>query len=209
MRSPVGQIMLKLTIAIVVVVASFLVTMKVLEYLGTSQESNVAPPQPTYALASLPRIKIGEIVKFGVGADNRALLSGWSSPEVGGIWSLGKDSVIGFVVHCEPAICNSDHLAVLFEGGAFVVSNHPQQTIEFWVGAKAISKVTFPLAGAGNKFAVDLNGVIVKDGSPVILSLHLPDAIAPASVSNSPDARQLGFRIGNLQLTLPGREGRG
>jgi hypothetical protein len=43
----------------------------------------IAPPQPAYDVASLPRIEIGQQVEFGVDQDNRALLSGWSVPGPG------------------------------------------------------------------------------------------------------------------------------
>jgi hypothetical protein len=156
------------------------------------------PPEPTYDLASLPRIEVGQAFEFGLDKDNRALLAGWSVPEPGGIWSLGKDASIGFLPHCEPSVCAKDDAALLFEGMVFVVPKHPQQRIEVWVGERKVDQVT--LSTTMIKFATTLDKVPIEDGAPIILTLHFVDAIAQAKVTNSNDPREIAFRIGSLRL---------
>jgi hypothetical protein len=65
-----------------------------------------------------------------------------------------------------------------------------------WVGKRKVDEVT--LSMPPNKFAISLEGVAIKDGTPVILSLRLPDAI----VASSTDSREVAFRIKSLRLEL-------
>jgi hypothetical protein len=167
---------------------------------GQQSSDEIAPPELAYDLASLPSIGIGQQVEFGVDQDNRALISGWSVPEAGGVWSLGKHAAIGFVLNCDAAACASDNPVLLFEGMVFVVPEHPQQTIEVWLAKRKLNEVT--LQTKQIEFTVALEGVAIADGSPIILSLHLPDAIVPATVTNLNDPRQLAFRIKSLRLQL-------
>ena len=160
----------------------------------------IAPPEPAYDVASLPSIAIGQQVEFGAGQDNRALVSGWSIPEPGGIWSLGKHAGIGFVLNCEAAPCGSENPVLLFEGMVFVVPRHPQQAIEVWLAKKKLNEVT--IRTTQTKFTVALEGVAISNGTPIILSLRLPDAIAPGGVINSNDPREIAFRINSLRLEL-------
>jgi hypothetical protein len=169
--------------------------------------SNETPsPEPSYSPASILRIEVGQELEFGTDkenhplTDNRALISGWSAPESGGIWSLGKDAAIGFVVHCEPAVCAKKDATLLFEGMAYGAAGHLQQTIEVWIRNRKVDQVT--LSNSLTKFSIVLNGVTIEDGAPIILSLHLPDAIVPAGIMNLGDPRELAFRIKSLRLNL-------
>lgn len=166
----------------------------------------IPPPVPTYDATSLPQIEVGKTLEFGTDEDdhplpsNRALLTGWSVPELGGIWSLGKDAAIGFVVHCESAVCVTDNAVLRFEGIAFVVPRHTKQTIEVWVGQRKVDQVV--LSTTQTKFTIGLDGVAIKDSEPIILLLHLPDAIVQGTVTRSDDPREVAFRIKSLQLEL-------
>jgi hypothetical protein len=167
---------------------------------GPLSSGEIAPSEPAYDLASLPRIEIGQRLEFGIGKDNRALLSGWSVQEPAGIWSLGKNAAIGFVVKSDSEKPTVDYSMLLFEGMAFLAPGHPQQTVEVWVGNRKVDEVK--LRNTQNKFALALDGVVLKDGSPVILSLRLPDAMVPAKVIYSNDPREIAFRIESLLLEL-------
>jgi hypothetical protein len=167
---------------------------------GREGSDEIAPPEPAYDLASLPRIGTGQQVEFGADQDNRALISGWSVPEPGGVWSLGKHAAIGFAFNCEAGACANDNPVLLFQGGVFVVPGQPQQTIEVWLGQKKLNEITLLTPQAN--FAVALEGVTIIDGTPIILSLRLPDAIAPSEVIKSNDPREIAFRIKSLRLEL-------
>jgi hypothetical protein len=164
---------------------------------GQQGSDEIAPPEPAYDLASLPRIGIGQKVEFGVDQDNRALISGWSVPEPGGIWSLGKHAAIGFVI---AGVSATDHPVLLLEGTAFLVPRHRQQTVEVWLSKRKLNEVT--LWSSQNTLNVVLEPVPIMDGTPVILSLRLPDAIVPAKVTDSKDPREVAFRIKSLRLEL-------
>jgi hypothetical protein len=157
----------------------------------------IAASEPAYDVASLPRIEIGQQVEFGVDQDNRALLSGWSVPEPGGIWSLGKHAAIGFVI---AGVGATDNPVVLLEGMVFVAPPHPQQMIEVWLADRKLNEVT--LRTTQTKFAVALERMAIIDGTPIILSLRLPNAVAPGKVTNSTDPREIAFRITSLRLEL-------
>jgi hypothetical protein len=164
---------------------------------GQGGSDEIFPPEPAYDLASLPRIEIGQQFEFGVDQDNRALISGWSVPEPGGIWSLGKHAEIGFVI---ADVSATDNAVLLFEGMVFVVPRHPQQTIEVWLANRKLNEVR--LVNSQNKFTVVLDGVAIIDGTPIILSLRLPNAIVQGNVTNSNDPREIAFRIKSLRLEL-------
>jgi hypothetical protein len=167
---------------------------------GHDGSDEIAPPEPTFDPGLLPRIAIGQQVEFGVDQDNRALISGWSVPEPGGIWSLGKHAAMGFVLNCDAAACATDNPVLLFEGMVFVAPRHPQQTIEVWLADRKLNEVT--LRNTQINFAIALEGVAIVDGTPIILSLRLPDAIVQGKVTNSKDPREVAFRIKSLRLEL-------
>jgi hypothetical protein len=172
---------------------------------GQETLSRNPPPEPHYDLTSLPKIEAGARVEFGTDKDdrpfevNRALISGWSVPEPGGIWTLGKNATIGFVVRCGSAACASDDALLLFDGPIYVAPGHPRQAIAVWIGNRMVDEVSLSMPYA--KFAVELKGLDVKDGIPIVLSLYLPDATVQGK-ANPNDLREIAFRIAGLRLEL-------
>jgi hypothetical protein len=163
------------------------------------------PPEPHFDLTSVPKFDAGARVKFGTDTSSRpfeanhALISGWSVPEPGGIWTLGQNSAIGFVVRCRPASCASDDALLVFDGSVYVVPGHPRQAITVWIGIRKVDEVSLSMQYA--KFAVELKDIDVKDGTPIVLSLHLPDATVQRK-ANPNDLREIAFRISGLRLEL-------
>ena len=164
-----------------------------------ASQSDAPPPIPTYNVASLPTLRPGGELKFGVGQDNRALLSGWSAPDVGGVWSAANDASIGFTVQCTPIECQTtDDLILLFSGVVYVVPGHFIQTIEAWVGDRRVDTATLSPATPNTEFVIALKGVALRDGAHIVLLLHLPDAIEQENDLN--DGRKLALRIASLSL---------
>jgi hypothetical protein len=170
------------------------------EFTQTDPNEPAPPPEPKYDIASLPSIDVDQKVEFGTGKDNRALISGWSVPEPGGIWSLGKNAAIGFLVRCKPTACISDDLMLVFEGSAFVAPGHLSQRIEAWLGKRKVDRVRLSTP-YGGMFWISLKGVQIEDGTPLVVSLSFPDAV-PSKVTNSTDAREVAFRIASLRLEM-------
>ena len=160
--------------------------------------TDAPPPTPTYNVASLPTLKPGAELKFGVGHDNRALLSGWSAPDVGGVWSAANDASIGFMVQCTSVECPTDDPIVVFSGLVYVGPGHFSQTIEAWVGDKKVDEVTLSPATPNTEFVIVLKGLALRDGVPIVLLLHLPDAIRQENHPN--DGRKLALRVASLRL---------
>jgi hypothetical protein len=156
------------------------------------------PPTPTYNVASLPTLKPGGELKFGVGQDNRALLSGWSAPEMGGVWSAANDASIGFTVQCTPVDCPTEDPILLFSGVVYVVPGHFSQTIEAWVGDKQVDEAKLSPATPNTEFVIVLKGLAVSDRMPIVLLLHLPDAIRQEN--DSKDGPKLALRIASLRF---------
>jgi hypothetical protein len=153
-----------------------------------------APPEPVYDPATLPRIEVGHVVEFGNGLDNRALIAGWAPPESGGVWSFRKNAIIGFVVGCEAAVCDTRNAILLLEGSAVTTPQTPSQTIELWIGKKKVDQGGISIFLS--KVPFDLEGVKIRDGAALILSLRFPDAISPEK------GTEIAFRIKSLLLKL-------
>ena len=164
------------------------------DLLNQQTPDEAPPPEPAYDPKSLPEIEVGQMVEFGIDRDNRALISGWSVPETGGVWSAKKNAAIAFVVRCRPPDCGADQPLLLFGGQVYVASGRFSQTIEAWIGRRKVDQATPTLP---HGFAIELKGETLKDGAPLVLSLHLPNAIR---VPDPADGRELAFRIARLTL---------
>ena len=150
-----------------------------------------APPTHSYDAASLPPIVLGQEIDFGTGKDNRALISGWSAPEPGGLWSRRHDAAIGFSVRCND--CFVTDLLLQFMCKVFLPLGGHFQRIEFWIDGKKIDQVRISVPQS--TFVVQLKGLKIRDSTAVVLSLRLPDAIKPQG-----DPRALAINLSSIRL---------
>jgi hypothetical protein len=155
----------------------------------TSQET--PPPKPTYDVASLPQIAPGQQISFGTGKDKRALISGWSAPEPGGVWSQSHDATIVFSTHCNGCAITDPMLEL--KGNLYLPVGGYFQRIEFWINGSKVDQVQV----ATPQFAclTELKGIKIHDGADVVLSLRFPDAIRPKG-----DPRLLAINLSSIRL---------
>ena len=176
--------MLRLAGALLVLVASFFITLKVLTYWHSSPLT-----EPAYNPGALPHLRVGQ--SLDLRQNRSALLSGWAAPEAGGVWSDGQAAFIGFVVDGSPA------KRVVLRGGVF-----KEQKIQVWSGTKKLAE--YHLKDSPVELAIPLDDVNVGNGTPVVLGFYLPDASSPAKQKLSQDTRELALLVTFLQISSEG-----
>jgi hypothetical protein len=147
-------------------------------------------PTPTYNIAALPRATLGQTIDFRNGQNSGALISGWSGPEPGGVWSEGKEAFIGVVTQG----MSGKTVSISFNCGALTGSKWPEQKIEFWSGYTKLSEVSL-VKDSDNNFSVPLTGLSLKDGEALILRLKLPLAKSIKDLELGTDTRNLAVAI--------------
>jgi hypothetical protein len=156
---------------------------------------NLVSEQPAFNAASLPHLSAGQSLAFADGQNQSSLLSGWSSPEPGGVWSKGHAAYLGFVVDGEAV-----PKQVIVHAGVFVVPGKlNQQHVQVWSGGKQLAE--YELKDQDAQFTIPLDELTIKNGTPVVLGFHLPDAEAPRQVEVNDDSRLIALSIQSLSLT--------
>jgi hypothetical protein len=172
--------------------------MTVLDYSGRWEGSNANQiNEPTYNAALLPRLSSGQTIDFSNGQNTSALLSGWSNAEPQAVWTEGHNAFVGFVVNIGTGADAPKHAA--FRAMPYVVSGKlDAQRVEVWSGGKKLAE--YGLKSQDSVFTVPLDGMSIRDGTPVILRLYLPDAEAPHQIQASQDTRIHALYLKSLQL---------
>ncbi|MGC0389268.1 DUF7024 domain-containing protein [Bradyrhizobium sp. USDA 241] len=147
-----------------------------------------------YDVASLPRLEIGRTVTFGNGENRGALIQGWSNPESWGVWSDGNLAELGFVVLGSAG----EDARLVIEYKAFINDRMPRQEVQFWSRNTELNDVT--LAKASGTITVQLAGLRLGPGYPLILQLRIPLATSPRQLALSQDARKLGLGLVSVRF---------
>jgi len=193
MQASIGGTMLKLAGALVIVAASFFITLKALDYWG--QSSTRRPQELGVNVAALPHMSLGQILDFANGQNSSALISGWSGPELTGVWSDGNTASVGFVM-TKQAGTATPKLAIV-HAKVFPGTGNGQR-VEVRVGAQKLAEFYFKEGLV--ELEIPLDRINIGDGVPVILALNLPDAASPAALHIGSDHRTLGLFIMSLRL---------
>ena len=170
----------------IVVAVSFFVTLWILDRFF---------PTPTYNVDAFPRVTLGQTLNFGNGQNSGALISGWSTPEAGYVFSEGTEAYMGFVTQG----MSGKNVSIHFICGALLVANWPEQKVEIWSGNTKLSEVTL-MKASDNNFSVKLTGLSLKDGDPFILRLKLPLAKSPKDLQVSSDSRTLSVALVSVRF---------
>jgi hypothetical protein len=173
--------MLRFAGGLLVLVASFFVTLGALKYWNSSPLT-----EPAYDAAALPRLRVGQTLDLR--QTKSALLSGWSRPESGGVWSNGRAAFIGFVVD------GSSATQVVVRATAY-----KEQKVQVWSGTKKLGE--YYLKDSSAELAIPLQDVNVSNGTPVVLGFYLPDATSPAKQELGRDTRELGLLVTVLEIS--------
>jgi hypothetical protein len=179
-----------------VAAVAFLVTVKVLDDWGPSEDPNPTLLQPpAFDAASLPRLAPGQTLDFSNGQNKDALLAGWSSSEPAAVWTEGHSAFVGFVLRAGGAPARQMTLrAMPFVMPGKLASQHVQ------VWHQNTRLVAFDMSVLDATLTIPLTEVPMADGEVIILCLYLPDAIAPAALQPGLDPRVHGLYVKSLQL---------
>ena len=186
--------------AATIVLASFFVTLKVLDYLGTTGQTTTSPiKMPAYRAETLPHLKAGQILVFTNGQNRDALVSGWSNSEPGGVWSDGHAAFIGFVADGTARV-DTPRQAIVRADILLVPGQLTEQHIQVWSDNKKLAE--YALNKQPRELRIPLGDINVSNSTPVILGFYMPDAVVVKTLlPGSSEMRALGLRLFSLQLS--------
>jgi hypothetical protein len=127
------------------------------------------------------------------GAWNAWLVSGWSTPESWGTWSLGKHAELSLDPRELPATAGGIRLH--FEANVLVTAKHSRQRIGITLNGATVAQrdVTFPQSTLG--FDVNLPESVLRATGKLIIGLDLPDAASPQAIGIGADGRVLALGL--------------
>ena len=192
MRSSLTQTILKLAGALAIVLGSFFITLKALDYWAPTPPPSM--PEPAYDAAALPQLSPGKKLDFSNGQNRGALLSGWSDAEPSGVWSDGHNAFIGFVVGNGATASE----AVLHADIFLVPPTLREQTVQIWSAGSKLAE--YQLDTLHSDIKIPLRGIATKTGTPVVLGFQLPNAISSHAVTGSADTRVIALSVQSLEL---------
>jgi hypothetical protein len=160
-------------------------------------------------LRSSPKVALGEDVRFGSGSPYAgALLSGWHEPEIWGAWSSGEKAALLFVLDTTklPA---TGQLRVAVAGALYQPSGSAQVALEVQINGRICQAAR---ASDSLTLSCDLDVQQLRAKPFLAVELVVNGAHRPCDVSESADARYLGFGLRLLKaevVVTNGREGEG
>lgn len=147
-------------------------------------------------------LTIGATQSFALGAKGTsALVKGWSASEPWGVWSDGKKAQM--TLKLDPALQGKD-IELEFSAQAFVREKAPKQTVTVSVSGKQLATWEYAVGGTTGGFSSVVVPAALNSKPGVIeLNFSFPQAVAPAAVGESTDARVLAVGISNVTLKQP------
>lgn len=127
------------------------------------------------------------------GAWNAWLVSGWSTPESWGTWTLGKHAELSLDPRELPAV--SGGIRLHFEANVLVTAKHSRQRIGITLNGATVAQrdVIFPQSTLG--FDVDLPESDLRATGKLIIGFDLPDAASPQAMGIGGDGRVLALGL--------------
>ena len=145
-------------------------------------------------------IRLSAALAFGAGGNgNAALRTGWSAPEDGFVWSAGRVSILHLPLPSSPdGVLLELAMTPYLHGPALI-----RQCVGVSVNGMHVAERELREAV---RWLLELPAACLKNAAAFELTLHLPDAVAPAAFGDSNDSRILGIRLDRLVLLHdPGR----
>ena len=130
------------------------------------------------------------------GAWNEWLTSGWSDPEIGGVWSSGTHAEI--TVDPRELSRVVQGIRLNFEVNGLVTARHPRQRIQVSVNGMAAGthEMVYPINQM--KFDVVVPAAEMTSPNGIRIAFDLPDAASPQSIGMNSDPRVLGIQLQTL-----------
>lgn len=127
------------------------------------------------------------------------LVSGWSTPETWGTWSVGKSAVLAIDPRQLPL---AEHgLRLHFDVSAYLTPRHTRQRIGVSLNGVYVGhyELVYPNLQAG--IDVDLPPPLLASAQKIRLEFSLPDATSPNAGGASTDDRALGLGLKAVTVT--------
>jgi hypothetical protein len=137
----------------------------------------------------------GETLSFAVGGNGwQYAENGWGGAEPWGAWSLG-DAGGSITLAGVP----KGAFDLVVDGQAYLLEQHPAQTITAEVNGRDIATWKFDSANPAGQRVARIPVELTQDGLLHIV-LKAPGAVSPAQIGQSADARVLGIGLKTLTL---------
>ncbi|MGH8156493.1 MAG: phospholipid carrier-dependent glycosyltransferase [Rhodanobacter sp.] len=130
------------------------------------------------------------------GAWNEWLTSGWSEPEIGGVWSSGTHAEITIDPRELSRIAQGIRLN--FEVYGLVTADHPHQRIQVSVDGMAAGTHVVDYPNNQMQFDVVVPAADMTSSNGIRIAFDLPDAVTPQSLGMNSDPRVLGIQLQTL-----------
>lgn len=131
--------------------------------------------------------------------------TGWGQTEHWGVWAVGTHARLT-IPRSQIPDTNSDDLSLELDLSAHVRPSHRRQNVDVLLNGVPALKVAFEYPGASRKtIRLPLNNV-PRWHDAVVVDFEMPDAVSPAAVSTSPDARVLGVGLYAVKIASPDKK---
>ncbi len=137
-------------------------------------------------------------ITFGIGsAGVSALATGWSKPEVSGVWTDGPEAVL--ILPLEWPVCGEVEL--ILNCTAFLVPLHPVQRITVVVNGESCGSYRFTITQPTQTLTIPLHHCLSRTApSMVVCRISVERPVSPLSAGVSQDSRHLGIMLTSLRL---------
>lgn len=144
-------------------------------------------------LYRLDQMRIPPETDVSLAARPALLTRGWSTPESWGVWSLGKEAVLGFDSRWLPD--QDKGLEMSLQANVFVTPSHRVQRIEVSVNGKPVAhyKVVYPQTSVDMQIPIAPR--VLEAAGRLEIKFDLPDATSPQSLGLSGDGRTLAIGL--------------
>ena len=149
------------------------------------------------------RTGVEQSFQAGSRLDSAALHFGWAMPEKWGVWSDGPEARL--VVDPKPGSLGGGDLGLIVRAMGFVTPKHPRQTVDVLVNGTSVALWTFELGDGFVERRARVPAAVVK--FPLEITFRIRNAMTPAQLGISGDARRLGIGLASLRLA-PAADGR-
>jgi hypothetical protein len=174
---------------IVLIAVSFFAYKAISGWLHHEQSAAMVTSPPAYSVTGLQELRAGQVVDFTQGKNRAGLLAGWSVSEPQGVWSLGTEAPLGFMLPAEGA-----PKGLNIKAGVFLEPEKlPKQHVEIWSGDTKLA--AHDLTAVEAEFVVPLDNASMNKDRALILTFHLPDSATPREVLGTPDDRRIAIQL--------------
>lgn len=155
--------------------------------------------QKDFSMLNKPtHYEIGNRLCFGGRREENIYLhSGWSSPEINGVWSNYDHSLI--VIPLTKTLCVDD-ISLTLEGQGHVCAEKPTQIVRVSVEGIAIGDMKFVEPRNIEIFKYNIRNML--DKKTITIRLDYSDTRSPSSITTSNDVRHIAFFLHSITMNL-------